>query len=80
MGIRLTYILAVVFTFHLEAWLHSAFPSIHLYRRDIDDIFICADTENMIASLLNTINSAHQDIKLTRDNVSEKGWLPFLNA
>lgn len=77
MGIRLVSDLATVSMFRLKASRIRIFPSVHLYCQYVDDIFICADTEKTSASLLNKINSAHQNIKLTRDNVNGEDWLLF---
>ena len=77
MGNRLAPILAIAFMHSIEK--NSLTSSTILYRRYIDDIFVCAPNQLEIKSLFDRLNSTHPQIHFTMETPVD-GWLPFLNS
>ena len=81
MGSPLAPVLANLFLGHYEnIWLNKyQGPSLHFYRRYVDDTFCLFNNEQDALLFFNFLNSQHNNIKFTMDKESNK-MLAFLDV
>ena len=80
MGSRIFPFLAIAFMNKLEkSCLNGSAPEIY-YFRYVDDIFICTFQSDVLLGINDKLNGAHSNIKLTRNDYDNEGWLLFLNS
>ena len=76
MGSPLAPVLANPFLGHHEKiWLRKYLdPSVHFYRRYVDDSFCVFNTENEALLFFEFLNSQHPNIKFTIENETERDF------
>jgi hypothetical protein len=63
----------------LDEEVHKLFPNLKLWTRYRDDIFVIGD-QQIIAEVLDHINSWHKDIVFTQEPEKENHTIPFLDV